>query len=381
MNNKDIIFNLIVSSFKSEIFQFNSDDESKLTQMIIENGLVGLVFNSLGPITFKDSKYYLVLKKAFNEYLIKDVKQNYYMNHLTKLLNNAKIDHLFLKGANLKKLYPKSYMRGMGDIDILVKKEDFEIAKSLLKENEYKFLSATSHHHVYETLDHIYIELHQSIISVVDYENSDFLSHVWSNVIGLENNLKKLKPEFEYIYLLTHLIRHIRTSGVGLRSLIDIYVYMNHYKDIFDCELLNSLLINNSLSDFSEKMIHINKIILGKENSTSMDEEVIEYILRSGIHGTGKSHDKYITKSTFVTKRQKTNRIKYFLNEVFPSRLVLKENYSYLKKYPILLPYAWIERIFKQIFLKPKDTKDRLKAVKGNKLVNKVDEIYKYLGI
>src|SRR5690606_13142374 len=113
-----------------------------------------------------------------------------------------------------KQLYPETYMRGMGDIDCVVPKLDFDKAKKNLIDAGYTFKSATSHHHVFDTIDGNYIELHQIIISSNEYENEVLLSQLWENVYLDYGFTHKLKPEFEYVYLLAHLIRHIRTSGV-----------------------------------------------------------------------------------------------------------------------------------------------------------------------
>jgi len=180
--------------------------------------------------------------------------------------------------------------------------------------------------------------------------------------------------------LLTHLIRHIRTSGVGIRSLLDMWVYYNHYDDIMDKDILDGYLKTYKLDVFNQKVMHLNKIFLNQVEPNREDFDIMAYIMQSGIHGSGTKHDPYITKRTFEQTRLKKSRFRYFLGEVFPSRKRLLEAYPYLKKHAWLLPWAWFVRIFKQLF-KIKNTKMRLKSVSNDSEIDTVKNVYDYLGI
>lgn len=380
MNNNHILFELIEKSFKQEKIQFETLDELGLTKTIFENGLVGLVFQSLDQSSFQVHKYYQMLNQAFGSFVSKDIQQQAIIEDLKKILNQHEIKHVFLKGSHLKQLYPESYMRGMGDIDCVVPKTDFDKAKQILIRAGYTFKSATSHHHVFETIDGNYIELHQSITSSNEYENEQLLNQLWSNVYMDSGYTHKLKPAFEYVYLLTHLIRHIRTSGVGIRSLLDMRVYNNYYYDTMDKETLDGYLKTYKLDVFNQRVMHLNNIFLNQVEPKNDDLEILDYIMQSGIHGSGTKHDPYITKRTFEQTRLKKSRIRYFLSEVFPSRKRLEEAYPYLKKHVWLLPWAWFVRIFKQLF-KIKNTKKRLKSVSSDIDIDTVKNVYDYLGI
>ncbi len=131
MNNNLILFQLIEKSFKQERFQFETLDELSLTKIIFENGLVGLVYQSINQSTFKMQKYYQMLTQAFGSFVSKDIQQQAIIEDIKKLFNQHEIKHVFLKGSHLKQLYPETYMRGMGDIDCVVPKLDFDKAKKI----------------------------------------------------------------------------------------------------------------------------------------------------------------------------------------------------------------------------------------------------------
>src|SRR5690606_25171099 len=112
----------------------------------------------------------------------------------------------------------------------------------------------------------------------------------------------QLIPEFEYTYLLLHLARHMRTSGVGIRSLLDINIYLNQFNDL-DSKLTNDFLTKTNIVIFEEKVKQINKVFTNQIDLDKDLEEVIDYIMKSGIHGNGSEHDFYLSKRAFVKTR------------------------------------------------------------------------------
>ncbi|MBN3489964.1 nucleotidyltransferase family protein [Acholeplasma equirhinis] len=378
MDNKQITFQLIEAAFKGDKVKFESEDEKGLLKLLFENGLIGLVFNSVDKASFKDQNLYKRMREIHASFIAKDIQQTEIINQIKHAFNEAKIDHIFLKGAHLKSMYPMSYMRGMGDIDLLVRERDFEDAKNMMQRLGYIFKSAESHHHVYETLDGNSIELHQSLASYLEPEFKSLLQQAWDFIIQGDSFTKQLEPEFEYLHLLIHLVRHIRTSGVGIRSVLDLEVFAKY--QTLETEKLFNLLSLTSLIEFNDKVNHLNQIFMHSIHMNESDQEVVDYIIHAGIHGNGTEHDRYLTKRTYQKTKQKKGRIRYLLGEIFPSRDRLKEGYPYLKKHSWLLPWAWFVRILKQLF-KPKNTIKRIESVSSDKNMDKVERIYTYLGL
>ena len=72
-------------------------------------------------------------------------------------------------------------------------------------------------------------------------------------------------------------------------------------------------------------------------------ESLINDILDAGVFGASTMDRKHTALMTLdaVEDKKKSNRLK----AVFPNVNYLKDNYTYLQKYPILLPVAWGQRI------------------------------------
>lgn len=55
-----------------------------------------------------------------------------------------------------------------------------------------------------------------------------------------------------------YFIRYIRILGVGIRSLLDMYVFYESNKNLIDEILLNCYLIENNLDKFNIKVKYLN---------------------------------------------------------------------------------------------------------------------------
>ena len=58
-----------------------------------------------------------MLSQAFGAFVSKDIQQQAIIADLKRLFNTSN-QTCILEGSHLKALYPESYMRGMGDIDM-----------------------------------------------------------------------------------------------------------------------------------------------------------------------------------------------------------------------------------------------------------------------
>jgi len=371
----DELFTLIEYGLQELEYEAPLKDEKTWTKVLIENGLVGICYPVIKQ-GFNDKIYQGILKKAFGAYIYKDTQQSSHMAKISYLFNHAGIDHIYLKGSHLKHLYPKTYMRAMGDIDLIVRISDFEKAIDILKQNDYKLIEAITHHHSFIFEDHMDIELHQSLSSDFDDSRKAFLDTLWDHTTRINQHQYQLTPEFEYTYLLLHLLRHLKQTGIGLRSLIDLDIYKKHY--LLDNTRLTEYLSMTDALVFHNRVLEMNDTIFKRIELTDTTKKIINYILKSGIHGKGSDFDYYLPRRVSTQEDKKVSRFKYVMMQVFPPRRHLLETYPYLKKHPYLLPWAWFVRILKLIFKKPKSIKLRLGSLKNDSLTSETKEVFNY---
>lgn len=268
----------------------------------------------------------------------------------------------------------------MGDIDVLIEKDNVELVKSIFLEMNYKMTDVRLLHYTFETPNNLIIELHPTIVSEVDFEYEEFLNGVWNEAYLKSKYLYELNNEFLYVYLLIHVVKHLRTSGVGIRSILDLKLFKDYYIESIDFIKLSNNLHKLDLIKADEKMERLSCIFINQMLPSDKDLKIIEYILKSGIHGKGSEHDRFTGRRVFETEHKKQSKTQYFLLQIFPKKRYLENQYPYLRTHPWLLPWAWLVRIIKQLF-KPKNTKQRIKAITNDDNVLLTKEVYDYFGI
>jgi len=365
-------------------------DPKRLYLIAKENGVSGSIYETIKN-HIEDKEILSKFKKDFYLYVSDDTRKSEIQKNISMCLNSREIKHIFLKGSELKQMYPKSYMRSMGDIDVLLKPDEMDRAKEVLIENNYKLHGLGAVHDTvrYGKLD---IELHRRLILVADYPEFNILESIWDSTTKEVEYEFRINPEMDLIYLLAHIKKHMVTVGVGLRNIIDIGIYLNYYKGKMDVRLLKELLTISSSLAFFESLLLINEKYLNlelkdyykvdKELDEDLYEVFTEYIVRSGVHGLGMDFNTFTNRFAGADKAHSTKN-KKLLRMVFPRYSSLKYIYPRLLKYNLLLPIAWIARWFKLFFIDKKRTNFKLSLLKkmNKEYVKEVNELFSRMGL
>lgn len=162
-------------------------------------------------------------------------KRNERMNALLpclmKLLEEKEVKCWLLKGQGLAQYYPKPLHRQPGDIDLLVKKEDFtkamEVLKTLPHRKEESLLDLL---HYDTNIDGVEVELHGSLNTKINsaanrHFNSwmdEMLFRATAVVYKVDGvNIPIPSANFNAVYVFIHLFRHYVFGGIGLRQVCD----------------------------------------------------------------------------------------------------------------------------------------------------------------
>lgn len=121
---------------------------------------------------------------------------------------------------------------------------------------------------------------------------------LWSDTISLRNMNRMNKPSYEFnvVYLLSHIYRHLFEMGIGLRQLMDYYfvlVNTNCQELSTNCHI-NSTLKHLGLYDFAGAVMYVLKEVFGLEREYMICEPdewrgkaLLEDIMESGNFGKG----------------------------------------------------------------------------------------------
>lgn len=165
---------------------------------------------------------------------------------ITNLLQDfakAGIHAVLLKGYSIADLYAEPNCRISCDTDIYVDIKDEIRACKLLQEHgcEINPRSPISHHTVCHHIDMGNIELHiflyDEIVEEIWFENMDgnqFVQESDINYDSSEGTIFTLGRTDNLIFLVLHMIKHFIFSGINLRQIMDIALYIEKYRSCLD---------------------------------------------------------------------------------------------------------------------------------------------------
>ena len=145
---------------------------------------------------------------------------------LLKAFEENGIDHMPLKGTLLKPLYPKSELRCMSDADILIKPEQYEAIRSIMLKLGYTEGLESDHEYIWKKENFFTAELHKRLIPSYNKDYYEYYGDGWQLGKIVNGYCYAMTDEDQLIYLFTHFAKHYRDSGIGIRHLIDLEIYL-----------------------------------------------------------------------------------------------------------------------------------------------------------
>jgi hypothetical protein len=392
--NEDLkqVFGLVKATLRNETY-FETINNPLIYKIARENGFSGMVFQSIKKELMEPSLF-SGFQRDHYQYKERDVLQTMAIEELHQLFNINQIKHIFLKGSFLKTIYPESYMRSMGDIDIFVDSERMETIHEVLPIHGFAFESSGPTHDTFVNSERIHIEVHPAIDTHFDEKSHAVFKKVWEEAIPIKAYQYSFDHEHQMIYLLSHLIKHLRSSGVGLRQILDIGVFRNDVRAKIDETKLETMLELTGLKRFYQVMIWLNEVWFGypsdmtfpTEFNDAFLEEVTTFISASGIHGKAQDFNRALPKLTntrMKIRNRKMAKISYLLNILFLPYEDMVSMRPYLKKHKWLLPYAWIERFFQLVFKKGRRSLKKIQEVAevNSTLLDEQASLYRRIGL
>lgn len=279
------------------------------------------------------------------------VRQECEAERLFALLKQKGIKFLPLKGSVLKNMYPQTGMRYMGDIDVLIKEEQYAEIAELMRTNGYAFVCESNHEYVWDKKNTLHVEFHKLLIPSYNRDYFAYYGDGWRLAHRADGSEYAMTDEDFLIYIFTHLAKHYRDSGIGLKHFIDIWVYLEKKPDL-DMEYVKRELGKLRLADFFDNVLKTLGVWFDGEEESAQTEMITEWTFTSGTYG---SADKRIISAALrddADAGKQTGRIGRTLRLVFAPYEYMCKRYTVLKKIPCLLPFMWIVRATELVVLR-----------------------------
>lgn len=366
---------LLKSSLKNEKYdgeKIDFEDLVYIYKMSEIHHVVPMIYNAAyNEDFFKecDANFQAMFKSSAFRYIFSQIQRTNHFLEVYKKLSEKNIKILVFKGIIFRNMYNNPDDRISSDEDILIKKEDYEKVKEFFLSEGFEFIDKGEECAYFSKSTGLCIEVSTSLFS---HESKAYghLNKLFEDVFekSIKINIDKidiltLSHEQHLIYIVFHNMKHFLTGGFGIRQVADFSKYIETYGEYINWEKFWSDLKDLNYDTFALNLIEISLKYLGfnndkityPDNITSFDElknsqkyyinseSLINDILDAGVFGASTMDRKHTALMTLdaVGDKKKSNRLK----AVFPNVNYLKDNYTYLQKYPILLPVAWGQRI------------------------------------
>lgn len=287
---------------------------------------------------------------------------------LYEALAEAGCTPLLVKGAVCRGLYPKPDLRVSADEDLLVRPEELPRVRTAAEALGWKIHGAEDTQ-VTACLDMetgAYVELHRTLFPAGDRSYgwmNDFFAGAFEEKVRVRLEGKDywtLSPQMHLLYLILHACKHFLHSGVGIRQVCDICLFVCAWGETLDWAALAAQLRRARAEVFAANLLDIGRRFLGFDRyppqaerwladcASKLDcDALLEDLLAAGIYGGSSEerlHSSLITLNA-VADGSDGHGIRRVVRTVFPARRALEGKYSYLRERPWLLPAAWAQRL------------------------------------
>lgn len=396
MTENEIYFIELLSSFLSQSKPpVNKNADWQSLYSLSKSHDVTAVIAAMIPLLPKEYSPDKQLKSIFNQVLgqtlINYSEKQKNLQKLLDCLNEAKISHMLVKGAETAKLYPVPELRTSGDTDVLVEPKDYEQVTDILSSHGFSVEQKKSECTLL-TSENFHYEIHNCLESI-NSESKNLFSDPFSPEISENtcNYTYRLNSDYALFYTVLHLLYHIKAGGAGMRMLMDVDVLsrndpksVNHSILLSKkCNLLHSFKCVFTLANhwFSTPV----------DNSFLVDDEefiikMTDTMLNGGVFGFENGH----SGAVFLAKQQDNDggklsaltRLKAFFRYILPAPEYIYNQCEYARKHHFLLPIAYIDRIFQGIFLRGRHSLKSIETISGkNEPAQNLYEIMKELEI
>lgn len=283
-------------------------------------------------------------------------QQLYCIDEIGRIFAENNIDYMFLKGSVLKKYYPRTEMRRMGDIDILIREEQYRKITEIMTGIGFVFKYESDHELVWRR-GNVTIELHKILMPSYNTDLHGYFGNGWKRAVLQEKNRYTFSDNDMLIYIFSHFAKHYRDTGIGIIHMCDLYFVLKNFN--LDFDYIDKELEKLHLRDFWHNVKATLDVWFNGAQSTDMTDYITAVIFNSGVYGLKENSVLSMAlKSEKTHKNLICGKIYRIFHMFFPTYSSMKRKYPALVKSPYLLPYFWVCRWVRLLFTRRKDIKN-----------------------
>ena len=300
-------------------------------------------------------------REAWNELFFKNLRKTLAFDaerkKLEAALDNVGIRHAPLKGIVLNRLYPVYGMREFADNDILVDDNRQSDLRRIMADLGYQLT------HFSQEVDLSFhkepffnFELHHRLFA--DKKRltalNDYYNDVHSKLLpaGGSAYAYRFSDEDFYIYICAHAYKHYTGSGIGVRQLMDIYLYRQKIPTdaayvTRELQTLGILSFVRQLESLADKLFSPEQPF-SEDSLTAGEQQLFTHSIGHSVYGSLEQF--YNSQITDYLDAQGGGRQRYCLHRLFPDIRDYKDTHPVFYRHKVLHPLFYVYRPFYSLF-------------------------------
>ena len=378
MNVKKRLLEALKCFLEGEKVQWESgisgEEWGELFDLAIQHQILPMIYEAVYACpafgSMPDNQKDYIKHRMIQQVMVQGRKTAEFLALYSRLLEKS-LTPIVVKGIICREMYREPDYRASGDEDVLIPPEQFTLCDQVFRENAMDYLEPEKDPEkegevpYYKKGGLLHIELHKELFPAQSEAYGE-LNEMFRNVFQ-----RKIQTEIQGIpvytmghtdhllYLILHAFKHFLHSGFGIRQVCDIVIYANIYGSEIDWEYLYQACQKIRGENFTAALFHIGEKYLNFDKEQAhypavwQEEEadgeaLLDDLLQGGVFGDSSLSRKHSSNMTLaaVTDEKKGKKAKASLaSSLFPDKEYMAGKYTYLEKYPFLLPAAWGSRI------------------------------------
>ncbi len=324
-----------------------------LAQIAVRQSLGGVIYAQVKDFLPKGSEAFFPLERAFTASVFSYVSNSADADELKRAFRESGIEMLMFKGLSIAKYHRVSELRTMGDLDMLIHRSDRKKADKLMHSLGFECIRTGDSVWTYKR-DVVKVEVHERMIYESlssDFDYAQYFDRAWEFA---EDG--SLEPNMQFLFLAAHTAKHITNRGSGFRPFLDM-IFMAA-SDELDWQFIRAELDRIGLRRFVEVSFALCRRWFGFEPPFECAEiceeffaDATEKTFADGIFGFDNKDNFGAHMAKSVKQKEKLGwlgAIAVMMRKLFPKENSMQhlKVYSFLFRYKLLRPLAWIFRIF-----------------------------------
>lgn len=329
-------------------------DWEKLMQLAQIHNVMGVLgFLSMQYPICPDAGMKASLRRVCLNTMSLFARRNTLAQELVEELENAGIDHIVMKGFVLRDYYPMPELRTFNDIDLVIRPEDRQRSHALMLSKGYRTDIDWEPVFTYFADEELY-EFHTRILEIDVSDRADYRGYflqMWEHARPVSDHGYRFTPEFHFLFLLTHIAKHVHGSGAGARMYLDVAAFLLRHAGELDWTWIEAQLRLLKLDEFAAVVLTAVEEWFGVAcpvSFGSVDRKVLEefcvFTMEAGVFGHH-GRDGALAGLKNADQEESVSRVGQLLRRAFPGASTIQNRYTYLQDKPWLLPAAWVHRL------------------------------------